>query len=267
MTASSHTIPVTRSAAPVMPERRPSPIESGREAAVFATTHWSLVLRAGREPSPESEEALETLCRTYWPPLYVFVRRKGHGVHEAQDLVQDFLARILERRDLDTVHPNKGRFRSFLLASLNHYLANEWHRGQRLKRGGRHLHLSLEELLAEGVAEFETSNGITPERAFERRWAETVIARALERLKGEWQQRYQPKHFDDLKVFLLEARGTAPFAEVARRLGLTEPALKSIVHRLRKRFRELFREEIARTVQNPSEVEEEIRHLFHVLGD
>lgn len=250
-----------------MPEPKRSPIESRDGAAVFATTRWSVVLRAGVAPSPQSSEALETLCRTYWPPLYAFVRRRGYDVHEAQDMVQEFIARLLERQDLGTVDPSKGKFRSFLLASMSHFLANEWNRSQRQKRGGGKIIFSLDQALAEGVAGVEPASPTTPEREFERRWAETVIQRALERLRSEWERRYQARHFDDLKVFLLEERGASPFAGVASQLGITESALKSIVHRLRKRYRELFREEIAQTVDDPKEVDAEIRHLLEALGD
>lgn len=249
-----------------MPERKPSPIESGAGAAVFATTRWSLVLRAGDSQGPECSEALETLCRVYWPPLYSFVRRKGYEVHESQDLIQGFIASLLTRRDLQGVHPAKGKFRSFLLASLNHFLLNEWNHSQRQKRGGGQQIFSLDFALAEGLPGVEPAVQETPEKEFERRWAETVVQQVLKRLREEWERRYQPRFFDDLKVYLLEDRGTSPFAETAQRMGITESALKSIVHRLRKRFRELFREEIANTLEDPTQVEEEIRQLFAALS-
>lgn len=249
-----------------MPERKPSPIESAAGAAAFATTRWSVVLGAGDSTLPQSSAALEMLCRLYWPPLYAFVRRRGHDVHESQDLIQSFLASLLERRDLSAVSPEKGKFRSFLLASLNHFLLNEWNRSQRQKRGGGKIILSLDMALAEGMPGVEPSVTETPEKEFERRWAETVIENVLKRLREEWERRYQPRYFDDLKVYLLEERGSVPFAVTAQQMGITESALKSIVHRMRKRFRELFREEIAGTLADPTLVEEEIRHLFAALG-
>ena len=250
-----------------MREPRPSPIESQGGAAVFATTHWSLVLRAASTHSPEASLALETLCRTYWPPLYAYVRRKGHSTHEAQDLVQEFISRLLAREDLAKVSQDRGKFRSFLLASMNHFLANEWDRSQSQKRGGGKTVFSLDQALEEGNPWGEPSSSQTPEREYERRWAETVIARTLTRLRAEWELRYQARHFDDLKGYLMDARGTTPFSEAAARLGITESALKSVVHRLRKRYRELFREEIAQTVEDASEVDGEIRHLLAALGD
>jgi len=249
-----------------MGKPEPDHSEARRSGAIFATTRWSVVLRAGDSQAPSSAEALETLCQTYWPPLYAYVRRRGHDVHEAQDLIQEFIARLLERKDLGQVDQSRGRFRSFLLASMNHFLANEWHRNQRQKRGGGRQIFSLDQALADGVPGIEPSHELTPERAFDARWAETLLKRVLERLRQEWERRYQPRHFDDLKVFLLEDRGSAPFAAMAARLGITESALKSIVHRLRKRYRELFREEVANTVETPAEVEDEIRHLFQALS-
>lgn len=249
-----------------MSDRQPSPIESRAGGAAFPPTQWSVVLRAGQQRAPESSEALEHLCRTYWPPLYAFVRRRGFTVPEAQDLVQEFISTLLERQDLVEVAPSKGRFRSFLLAALNHFLANEWNRAQRQKRGGGKIIISLDQALAEGVPGVEPAAGTTPEQEYERRWVETLIQRALARLRAEWDRRYQPRHFDDLKVYLVGERGAAPFAETATRLGLTEPAVKSVVHRLRKRFGELFREEIAQTVASATEVEDELRHLFAVLA-
>jgi RNA polymerase sigma factor (sigma-70 family) len=249
-----------------MPERKPSPIESASGAAVFATTRWSLVLRAGDSNLPQSSAALETLCRLYWPPLYAFVRRRGYDVHESQDLIQAFIVSLLERRDLSAVSPDKGKFRSFLLAALNHFLLNQWNRSQTQKRGGGKLIFSLDMALAEGMPGVDPAVSETPEKEFERRWAETVIQNVLKRLREEWERRYQSRFFDDLKVYLLEERGSTPFAVTAQRMGITESALKSIVHRLRKRFRELFREEIAGTVEDPSQVEDEIRHLFAALG-
>lgn len=206
--------------------------------------------------------ALETLCRAYWYPLYAYVRRKGHDPHEAQDLTQGFFERFLSRNFLQSVDAGKGKFRSFLLASLNHYLANEWDRKQTQKRGGRNEIISLDAELAENRYDREPAHELSPEKLFERRWAHTVLDLVLQRLRADFDVAGQVKRFDALKGFLLDERGSVPFAEAAKELGMQEAAVKSAVHRMRKRFRELFREEIANTVATPAEIDEEIRHLI-----
>ena len=234
----------------------------------FCTTHWSMVLRAGDAQSPGSLDALEKLCRAYWYPLYAYVRRKGTDAHGAQDLTQEFFARLLQDNSLASVQPSKGRFRSFLIASLNHYLANDWKHSQRQKRGGSHPHFSLDEAAAEGRFQYEPADSFTPEQAFERRWAETLLQGVLDRLRDEWERKATGEatcRFDDVKPFLLDGREAAPFAEAARRLDVTEASLKWVVHKLRKRYGEIFREEISHTVSGPDEIEDEIRHLFSVM--
>ena len=235
--------------------------------AAFLTTHWSMVLRAGGKGSLESASALEILCRGYWYPLYAYVRRQGHDSHEAQDLTQEFFFRLLEANSLASVHPDKGRFRSFLIASLKHFLINEWKRSQRQKRGGGQTHFSIEAETAEGRFRHEPANHFTPEKAFERRWAETLLQQVLDRLQGEWECRKTPGAFEDMKPFLLDAKGSARVAGVAARLGVTEESLKWSVRKLRQRYRDIFREEIAHTVSRPEEIDDEIRHLFSVLTD
>ena len=230
----------------------------------FCTTHWSTVLRAGDPQSIECVAALEKLCRAYWYPLYAYVRRQGHTAHDAQDLTQEFLSRLLEHNALVAVHPDKGRFRSFLIASLNHFLANDWKHSQRQKRGGGHAHFSLDEETAEGRYRQEPADHSTPEKVFERRWAETLLQGVLDRLRFEWEG--ASCHFTDLKPFLIDGREAAPFAEAATRLGVTEASLKWAVHKLRKRYAEIFQEEIAHTVSRPEEIEDEIRHLFAVMA-
>jgi RNA polymerase sigma factor (sigma-70 family) len=230
----------------------------------FATTHWSLVLRAGQRDEADSAEALEKLCRAYWFPLYAFARREGCGPEEAQDLTQEFFSRLLEKNYLQTADPQRGRFRSFLLASFKHMMANARRDAARQKRGGGAHVFSLDELDAEGRYRLEPVDAATPERNFERRWAETVLARVLDRLEAEYTG--HTMRFDDLKVFLIEAKGTAAFADVAARLGVTGAALKSVVHRMRRRYAELFRDEVAQTVASPAEIEDEIRHMFAVLS-
>ena len=235
-------------------------------AGVFATTCWSVVLQAKEGSSIQSTEALERLCRAYWFPLYAYVRRKGHNPHEAQDLTQEFFSRLLAGAGLAGVDRSKGRFRSFLLASMNHLLANEYHRARTQKRGGGAPHFSLDAVAAEERYGIEPVDQLSPDKLFERRWAEALLDRVVERLREEWAVRERAQRFDDLKIFLLDAKGTVSFEEASARLGTTVPAVKSAVQKLRRRYRELFREEIANTVTRPEEVEEEIRSLFEALG-
>jgi RNA polymerase sigma-70 factor (ECF subfamily) len=236
-------------------------------SAEFPATRWSVVLRAGQATSPGVTEALGQLCRAYWYPIYSFVRRRGYETEEAKDLTQEFFARLLAKHYLDTVDPEKGRFRSFLLASVKHFLANEWHKSQRLKRGGGCQILSLEDQDPEQRYRLEPVENATPELIYERRWAETLVAQVLNRLRQEFIASGKGQVFDQLKAFLVEERGEVSFADAAGRLGLTEGATRSRVHRLRERFRELLLAEIANIVASPQDVEEEIRHLLSVLAD
>jgi RNA polymerase sigma-70 factor (ECF subfamily) len=233
----------------------------------FASTHWSVVLAAAGEHSPQSAAALEKLCRAYWYPLYSFTRRQGHGPQEAADLTQDFFSHLLATNALATVHPRKGKFRSFLLACLKNLIANEWNRARCQKRGGGAPLFSLDEEAAEGRYQLEPVDGLTPEKIFERRWAETLLGRALERLRQECNGAEKTRRFDEVKVFLLGERGEHSFPDVAARLGLSLSAVKALVHRLRSRFRELIRDEIAQTVGRPEDVDQEIRDLFAAFGD
>jgi RNA polymerase sigma factor (sigma-70 family) len=235
----------------------------GGDAVRFATTHWSVVLCAGDSQAPESAEALEKLCRAYWYPLYAYVRRQGYPPETAQDLTQEFFSRLLEKKQLRTADPERGRFRSFLLTVLKRLLVTEWRRENRQKRGGDAVVFSLDEQEAEGRYLLEPADQATPERIFERRWAETVLDRVLARLEEEY--RRHALGFGNLQPYLVEDKGAAPFAQAASRLGVTESALKAVVYRLRCRYGEIFREEIAHTVERPEDVEEEIRHLLGVL--
>ena len=235
-------------------------------ARVFATTHWSLVLTAADAASPQADGALESLCRTYWYPLYAYVRRQGRGPHEAQDLTQEFFSRLLAGDGLASVDRRKGRFRSFLLASMNHLLANEYHRARTQKRGGGAPHFSLDAVEAEERYGVEPADLLSPDKLFERRWAETLLDRVVERLRVEWDGRERAQRFEDLKVFLLDAKGTVSFEAAARRLDCTVPAVKSAVQKLRRRYREIFHEEIAHTVARPEDFEEEVRSLLQALG-
>ncbi len=243
-----------------------SAVPSAPRDGSFATTHWSMVLRAGDQRLPESASALEKLCGGYWYPLYAFVRRQGHSVHAAQDLTQEFFSRLLETNSLASVHPDKGRFRTFLIASLKHFLINEWKRSRRQKRGGGQIHFSLDEEIAEGRYQNEPVENLTPEKAFERRWAETLLQCVLDRLRDEWERKDTARHFEDMKPFLLDGKGSARMADVAARLGVTGASLKWAVSKLRQRYREIFREEIAHTVSCKEDIDDEIRHLFSVLS-
>ncbi len=230
----------------------------------FATTHWSVVLAAGQQALPQAAEALENLCRTYWYPLYAFVRRRGYSPEDAEDLTQGFLASLLSTRGLDSVHPAKGRFRSFLLASLNHFLANEWDKARTLKRGGGQPAISLD--TAETRYRAEPREDMSPDRIFERQWARTLLAQVAARLREDYQTAGKGPLFNVLQVYLSGEKGLTPYRETAGQLGLGLDALKKAVERLRRRYGELLREEIAHTVSDPAEVDEEIRYLRSVVA-
>jgi RNA polymerase sigma-70 factor (ECF subfamily) len=206
---------------------------------------------------------LEALCRAYWHPLYAFARREGNGPEAAQDLTQEFFSRLLEKNYLQAAAPNRGRFRSFLLAAFKHMMANERRDAARLKRGGGQAVFSLDALNPEERYGVEPAHALTPDRVFEQRWALTVLARTLDRLEAEYADRAM--RFEELKVFLVGEKGSAPFAEVAARLGVGVGALKLVVYRMRRRYAQIFRDEIAQTVADPAEVGDEIRHVFAVL--
>lgn len=232
------------------------------QAARFGTTQWSVVLQAEQG----AEEALLKLCKLYWRPLYAFVRRRGHTVHEAQDLTQAFFAHVLEHRSLENVAPSKDRFRSFLLVSLRHFLDNEWHRSRAQKRGGGHVILSWNELRPEERDALEPRDNSTPEKAFNRRWALMLLERSMNQLRVECVAAGKGELFDRLKDCLTgDATGT-PYHQLASDLNLSEGALKVTIHRLRRRFGELVRRHIATTVSRPEEIDEEIRELFSALS-
>jgi RNA polymerase sigma-70 factor (ECF subfamily) len=232
----------------------------------FTTTHWSVVLAAGQAESPQAAEALEKLCRTYWYPLYAFVRRQGHGPHDSEDLLQGFFARFLEKHYLEDVDRAKGRFRSFLLGALKHYLANEWDKARAVKRGGRIEFLSLEGEAAESRYWEEPASELTPERLYEQRWACVLLERVMARLQQDFDATGKGPLFEALKGFLLGEGRSASYADLAAKHGLSEGALKMKVQRLRLRYQRLLREEIAHTVARPEEVDDEIRYLFNVVS-
>src|SRR6516225_7856622 len=222
-----------------------SPSEStGQGAGVFDTTHWSVVVHAGDSRSPEADSAMEHLCRTYWYPLYVFVRRKGYSHEDASDLTQAFFARFLEKRYLKSVDSNLGKFRTFLLSSMTHFLANEWDKSQAQKRGGGQRIISFDDATAEDRYRLEPVEHATPETLYERRWAQTVIGVVLDRLAAETEE----KRFEILKPFLLEDKGAVSYDDAAAQLGLSVAAITSAIHRMRARFGTLLMEEVSNTV-------------------
>ena len=230
----------------------------------FATTHWSMVVSAGRSRSPEASRSLATLCENYWFPLYAFVRRAGHSAEDAQDLTQEFFVRLLDKHFLAAADPKKGRFRTFLITAVKRFLANEYDRVQAQKRGGGQRIVSLEGLEPEARYRREPADTLTPERLFEQQWALTLLEQVLARLQAEMTADGKAALFDALKGHLTGSQATG-YAATAARLGMTEGAVKVAAHRLRRRYRELLREEIAQTVASPDEIEEEIRYLFTCL--
>ena len=232
---------------------------------VFATTHWSVVLAAANQETPEATAALEVLCRNYWYPLYAYVRRRGHSPEDAQDLTQEFFLRLLRKHYLGQVDPSKCKFRSFLLAAIKHFLADEWDRASAVKRGGQATFLALDPDSAEQRLA-EASKEHTPEQLFEQCWALAFLQQVLGQLRAEANQAGHLSHFDELKVFLTGEKSPSSYAELAASMGSAETALRKEVQRLRHRYGELLREEISRIVANPAEVEDELRHLFAVLS-
>jgi len=222
-------------------------------------------MAAGKCDSAQAAAALETLCRWYWYPLYAFVRRQGHEVHDAEDLTQEFLARFLAKEYVERADPARGRFRNFLLACLKHFLAEQWRQAGRLKRGGGQAVISWDSLTAEERYQSEPADPLTPEKVYDRRWALTLLEQALARLGEEQSAAGKAEVFGPLKDYLWGEGSGAGYAEVAARLGMTEGALKVTVHRLRQRYRELLREEVAHTVAAVHEIDEELRYLVAVI--
>ncbi len=227
-------------------------------------TEWFVINAAGRS-TPETAGALDQLCSTYWYPLYAYVRRKGHAPQDAQDLTQEFFSRLLESPWLRDVHPSKGKFRSFLLASMNHFLANEWRRNQTQKRGGGREIFSLDGVAAEDLYRFEPSHNDTPDKVFERRWAMILVEQVVTRLQEDYCAFGKGDLFEALKPMLDGEMNPEGYAAVAARLGMTEAAMKKAAQRLRESYGELLRAEVAQTVSDPLEVEDELRNLFTAL--
>ena len=231
----------------------------------FDTTNWSLIVRATGGSTTEAQAALAGLCETYWPPVYAFIRRRGLSPADAEDLTQSYFARFFEKDYLRDFRPEAGRFRTFLRASITHFLANEWDRERALKRGGGTVRISLDAATAEERLSLEPVDRLTPEAIFERTWAAAVLARCLERLRDEQKAAGGEERFLRLKAFLVSDGAGADYATLARELGLGESTLRVAVHRLRRRFAELLREEVARTVADPADVDAEIRFMLDAL--
>jgi RNA polymerase sigma-70 factor (ECF subfamily) len=233
--------------------------------AWFLTTHWSVVLSAREQPSSQSAAALEVLCRTYWHPLYACVRRQGHSPADAQDLTQEFFARLLQKDYLHSVARAKGKFRTFLLVMLKRFLADEWDKARAQKRGGGQV-FCVDWSSAETRFLQQPVEHLTPEKVYEQRWALTLLDQVYARLEREYRDQDRGALFDALRFALTGSRSEVPYAELARQLQTTEGALKVAVHRLRQRYREMLREAIADTVSRPEEVEEELRHLLQAVS-
>lgn len=232
----------------------------------FSTTHWSVVLAARQSSSQEAAVAMERLCRVYWRPLYAFVRRRGYEVHDAQDLTQEFFARLLEKDFLESVDRSKGRFRSFLLAALEHFLAKEWRRAHAQKRGGRVSFISFDDSTPEEQYLQVPASSLTPEQLFDQQWALILLDQAVARLQEEFVAHGKGSVFEATKSFLTGEGQAESYSNLATKLGTTEAALKMSVSRMRRRFGELLRAEIARTVGGPAQIEQELRALFGALG-
>ncbi len=230
---------------------------------IFATTRWTVVLAAGARSAPDADHALEELCRAYWFPLYAYVRRRGYTKEDSEDLTQAFFARFLEKNYLDGLSAERGRFRAFLLASLKHFLSNEWDKARTQKRGGRVAHLSLDWQTADTQFQLASAAEPSPDKAFDREWGVALLGKVIERLAAASGNASQ---FETLKIFLVTGKGGQSHAEAARALNMEESAVRVAVHRLRKRYRQLLRDEIAQTLADPAQVDEEMQALFGAFG-
>lgn len=240
--------------------------EAPRPTPKFATTHWSMVLRAGRHDTTGGSEALARLCQIYWYPIYVQVRRRGYNAHDAQDLTQGFFARLLARETLAHADPARGRFRSFVLSALKNFLSDEWEKSQALKRGGGAITISMDLETAERQLPAEPADGVSPDQVFDRQWALVLLELVLTRLAEEYRVAGKARLFATLKPALTGASDAQPYAQLALELGTTEGAVKVMVHRLRRRYRELLEDEIAQTVASPHDAAAELQDLFRALS-
>ncbi len=243
-----------------MPSELPAPRD------VFATTHWSIVQLAACHDTTRAHQALSKLCEDYWYPLYAYVRRRGHSPEDAQDLTQEFFARLLAAQSLANLGPAKGKFRAFLLASLNHFLANEWDRARAIKRGGGAAPISFDAMAPEERYRSEPVDNATAEKIYERRWTLALLDQVLKQLRTEYEKSGKSALFDKLKIILTLGKGAVPLAQISAELGTTEGAVKIAAHRLRQRYREVLTEKVAQTVSTVEEIDDEIRYLFSTLS-
>ena len=238
---------------------------SSEAPRVFPNTRWSVVLAATRTPSPESAAALEIICQAYWYPLYAYVRRCGKSPHDAQDWTQAFFCRLLEKRWLDSADREKGRLRSFLIVALKKFMSNEWDRASTQRRGGGQAHAQFDTAFAESRFAAD-SHSLAPDETFDRQWALTLISLTTSRLRAEFMAAGKPGDYDALKTCLLADRGAIDYAGMAKQLSVNEGAARVAVHRLRKRFREIYREEISQTLAEGADLDAELRHLAAALA-
>ena len=241
--------------------------QASRAPAPFVTTHWSVILAAKNKASPDSFAALETLCHIYWYPVYVFVRRQGHSPADAEDLTQEFFARFLAKDYLQAADREKGRFRTFVRVALKRFLANEWERARRLKRGGGLPQVSLDTACAEQRYQAESSVTLSPERLYEQRWARTLLDQALSELRSVYAEAGKEFEFEQLKGALTAERESIDYHQLSETLKMNEGAVRVAVHRLRKQFRQVFRSVVAQTVAIPQEVDQELRYLAKLLTE
>jgi len=250
---------------PATPQLPPPQADQSPSSGGFAATHWSVVLSAARgSETPRAAAAMAELCRIYWYPLYAYVRRRGYDTHEAEDLTQEYFARLLAKNYLADVDRRKGKFRAFLLAAMKHFLADEWDRSRAQKRGGGKTIVPLDGAYADSRYSREPAHDLTPEKLYERQWAIAVLQQVLARLRTEFVAEEKATLFDRLEPFLMGDSATTQ-AQAAAELGMTENAVKKAVHRLRRRFRQELRDEIAHTVASPEEIDEEIQYLMRCL--
>ena len=247
-------------------QNRREPTSGAQGAGTFATTHWSVVLLAAQESSPDAASALERLCRTYWYPLYAYARRQGHNPPDGEDLTQQFFAGFLEKKYFGLANPDRGRFRSFLLASFKHFLANEYHRGRTARRGGQCSFVPWDENDPETHYRGEPVCETSPDKLFERTWALTLLEKVMKDLQREYVRAGKGEVFNKLEVFLSGEKSEATYAQIGAALGMGESAVKMAVLRLRRHYGEMLRDEIAHTVAGPASVEDELQHLRDALG-
>jgi RNA polymerase sigma-70 factor (ECF subfamily) len=241
-----------------------SDFSTGESPRLFPNTHWSVVLAATATPSPESAVALETLCRDYWHPLYAYARRCGQSEHDAQDMTQEFFRRLLEKRWLEKADREKGRLRTFLVTALKHFMANEWRRNSAQKRGGNQASVPLDTTVAESPSAMDGK--LSPDEVYDRQWALTLLELTLKNLQAEFAAGGKAGDFDKLKSCLMTGQGAIDYAAMAGQLGMNEGAARVAVHRMRKRFREIYRKEISQTLTDGADLDAELRHLAAALA-